>query len=123
MMFTFLKALGHNIGKSLCEDDKLDLAKELLQEAEKKRLTLLSITDHNTINAYYELKGSNIRNLFGGDIISGIKRIKCFRAFSYSRRNKSTAKLPDRSLRLKIIHPAYCNIFLRRRRCELRICV
>ncbi|CDE07371.1 putative uncharacterized protein [Bacillus sp. CAG:988] len=47
--------------------------KELLQEAEKKRLTLLSITDHNTINAYYELKGSNIRNLFGGDIISGIE--------------------------------------------------
>lgn len=36
MMFTFLKALGHNIGKSLCEDDKLDLAKELLKEADGK---------------------------------------------------------------------------------------
>lgn len=36
MMFTFLKALGKNIGKSLCEDDKLDLAKELLEKANGK---------------------------------------------------------------------------------------
>ncbi len=36
MMFTFLKALGNNIGKSLCEDDKLDLAKELLEKAAGK---------------------------------------------------------------------------------------
>ncbi len=33
MMFTFLKALGNNIGKSLCEDDKVELAKDLLKEA------------------------------------------------------------------------------------------
>ena len=36
MMFTFLKALGKNIGKSLCEDDKLDLAKELLEKSNGK---------------------------------------------------------------------------------------
>ncbi len=36
MMFTFLKALGKNIGASKCEDDKLDLAKELLAKAGKK---------------------------------------------------------------------------------------
>ena len=36
MMFTFLKALGKNIGKSLCEDDKLALAKELLEKANGK---------------------------------------------------------------------------------------
>lgn len=36
MMFTFLKALGYNIGKSLCEEDKLDLAKELLEKAGDK---------------------------------------------------------------------------------------
>lgn len=36
MMFTFLKALGYNIGKSLCEEDKIDLAKELLNKAEGK---------------------------------------------------------------------------------------
>ncbi len=31
MMFTFLKAQGKNIGTSLCEEDKLELAKELLE--------------------------------------------------------------------------------------------
>lgn len=36
MMFTFLKAQGIEIGKSLCEDDKLDLARELLEEGEGK---------------------------------------------------------------------------------------
>ena len=36
MMFTFLKAQGYNIGKSLCEDDKLELAKELLAKANGK---------------------------------------------------------------------------------------
>ena len=46
------------------------LVKELLKEAESKGLTLLSITDHNTIRAYYELKDSHIRCLFTGNIIS-----------------------------------------------------
>lgn len=36
MMFTFLKALGKNIGASKCEEDKLDLAKELLTKAGSK---------------------------------------------------------------------------------------
>jgi phosphoglycerate kinase len=33
MMFTFLKSQGKSIGKSLCEEDKLDLARELLSRA------------------------------------------------------------------------------------------
>jgi phosphoglycerate kinase len=33
MMFTFLKSQGQSIGKSLCEDDKLDLARSLLSRA------------------------------------------------------------------------------------------
>ena len=36
MMFTFLKAQGKNIGASRCEDDKLDLANELLAKANGK---------------------------------------------------------------------------------------
>ena len=36
MMFTFLKALGKNIGASRCEEDKLDLAKDLLAKANGK---------------------------------------------------------------------------------------
>ena len=36
MMFTFLKAQGKNIGKSLCEEDKLELAKALLEKGGDK---------------------------------------------------------------------------------------
>lgn len=36
MMFTFLKAKGYNVGTSLCEDDKVELAKELMEKAGDK---------------------------------------------------------------------------------------
>ena len=36
MCFTFLKSQSYNIGRSLCEDDKLSVAKELLEEAKAK---------------------------------------------------------------------------------------
>lgn len=36
MMFTFLKAKGYNIGKSLCEDDRLEFAKKMIDEAGDK---------------------------------------------------------------------------------------
>ncbi|PKL86740.1 MAG: phosphoglycerate kinase [Ignavibacteriae bacterium HGW-Ignavibacteriae-1] len=45
MMFTFYKALGYEIGKSICEDDKLDLAKSLLDEASSKNIKLMLPTD------------------------------------------------------------------------------
>lgn len=36
MTFTFVKALGGSIGDSICEDDKLDLAIEILKQAKEK---------------------------------------------------------------------------------------
>ena len=36
MTYTFVKAMGGKIGASLCEEDKLDLAKEILAEAKAK---------------------------------------------------------------------------------------
>ena len=36
MSFTFVKALGGNVGNSICEDDKLDLALDILKKAEEK---------------------------------------------------------------------------------------
>ena len=45
MAFTFVKAMGGTIGKSLCEDDKLDLAKELLAKAKAKGVNLYIPTD------------------------------------------------------------------------------
>jgi phosphoglycerate kinase len=40
MAYTFFKALGGNIGNSLVEADKLDLAKELIQKAKAKGVEL-----------------------------------------------------------------------------------
>lgn len=41
MSFTFLKAKGYEVGTSLLEEDKVDLAKELLLKAEEKGVKLL----------------------------------------------------------------------------------
>ena len=38
MTFTFVKALGGQIGSSICEDDKLDLALEILAKAKEKNV-------------------------------------------------------------------------------------
>lgn len=40
MRYTFYKALGHNVGNSLCEDDKIDTAKALMQKAKDKGVKL-----------------------------------------------------------------------------------
>ena len=45
MTYTFKKALGGNIGKSICENDKLDLALSLLQEAKDKGVNLVLAVD------------------------------------------------------------------------------
>ncbi|MDC2865545.1 phosphoglycerate kinase [Bacillus sp. BP-3] len=36
LAYTFVKAQGHEIGQSLCEDDKIELAKEFIQLAKEK---------------------------------------------------------------------------------------
>jgi phosphoglycerate kinase len=46
MAYTFLKAQGQPIGKSLLEPDKIDLAKSLLGEAKKRNVKLLLPVDH-----------------------------------------------------------------------------
>ena len=40
MMFTFIKALGGNVGKSLVEEDLIDLANEVIAKAREKDVTL-----------------------------------------------------------------------------------
>ena len=46
MAYTFLKADGEPVGKSLVEDDKLDLARRLRNEARERRFALLLPVDH-----------------------------------------------------------------------------
>ncbi len=45
MAYTFLKSQGIKIGKSLCEDDKLDLAKSLIEKAKKLGKKMLFTQD------------------------------------------------------------------------------
>ena len=45
MAYTFFKAMGGNIGGSLCEADKLDTAKELLEKAKTKGVQILLPVD------------------------------------------------------------------------------
>ncbi len=46
MAYTFLKAQGHSIGVSLVEDDFLDTAKKLLEDAKAKNVKILLPVDH-----------------------------------------------------------------------------
>ena len=45
MTYTFVKAMGGNIGKSICEDDKLDVALEILQKAKEKNVEFVLPVD------------------------------------------------------------------------------
>ena len=45
MAYTFAKAQGGSIGKSLCEDDKLDYARQMIAKAQEKGVKLLLPTD------------------------------------------------------------------------------
>ena len=45
MAYTFYKAQGYNVGDSICELDKLDLAKELMAKAEEKGVKLMLPVD------------------------------------------------------------------------------
>ncbi len=46
MAYTFLSAKGYGVGQSLVDNDKLTLAKQILDEAEKQEVEILLPTDH-----------------------------------------------------------------------------
>lgn len=52
MTFTFVKAMGGNIGSSLVENDKLDAARELLKMAEEKGVKIILSTDALIADAF-----------------------------------------------------------------------
>ena len=45
MAYTFFKSMGYDVGNSICELDKLDLAKELMEEAKSKGVKLMLPVD------------------------------------------------------------------------------
>lgn len=46
MAYTFTKSMGYSIGNSLCEEDKLELAKEMIEKAKTKGVSLLLPVDN-----------------------------------------------------------------------------
>jgi phosphoglycerate kinase len=66
MSYTFLKSEGHGIGKSIVEDDKLDLAKELIKQSIETDVPLLLPIDHIVSDAF-DAK-ANVKTVLRGDI-------------------------------------------------------
>ena len=62
MSFTFLKAQGYNIGKSLVEDDKIEVAKEILKKAKEKNVEFVLPIDH--------IESKDISGIYGGVLTS-----------------------------------------------------
>jgi phosphoglycerate kinase len=54
MAYTFLKAQGKEIGNSLCEEDKLDLANNILSKAKEKNVVFLLPVDSVVANKFAE---------------------------------------------------------------------
>ncbi|WP_416197554.1 MAG: Phosphoglycerate kinase [Sporanaerobacter sp.] len=83
MAYTFLKAKGYNVGKSLLEEDKIDLAKSLMEKAKKKNVKLLLPIDTVVAKEFKndtEYKTVNVdsipEDMMGLDI--GEKTVKLF---------------------------------------------
>ena len=45
----------------------------ILKKCEEKKLDYISITDHNSVGAYFELKNIDIKNYFSGKIVCGVE--------------------------------------------------
>src|SRR5687767_891229 len=60
MAYTFFKAEGFTVGKSLVEDDILQTATEIKKRAEEKGVELLLPTDHQVVDSYEPIKGQQV---------------------------------------------------------------
>ncbi|MDK7546180.1 phosphoglycerate kinase [Bacillus pacificus] len=63
LAYTFVKALGHEIGLSLCEDDKIELAKEFMQLAKEKGVNFYMPVDVVITEEFSETATTKIVNI------------------------------------------------------------
>ena len=52
MAYTFMNALGYSIGTSICETDKIELAKDMMAKAKEKDVKFLIPVDNIVANKY-----------------------------------------------------------------------
>ncbi|MBP1645194.1 MAG: phosphoglycerate kinase [Bacteroidetes bacterium] len=84
MTYTFLKAMGINIGTSICEEDKLDIAKDLIEEMKRLNTKLILPIDHIIADKFdneankSNTEGQSIPDGFMGMDIGG-KSIELFK--------------------------------------------
>ena len=69
MAYTFFKAMGHTVGESICEDDKVDLAKEMLAKAEERGVKFLLPVDNKIGDNFAEDCNKQVND--GRDIPDG----------------------------------------------------
>jgi phosphoglycerate kinase len=60
MAYTFFRAQGFTVGKSLVENDMLQTALEIMKRAETEGVELLLPTDHQVVDSYEPIKGDKI---------------------------------------------------------------
>lgn len=60
MAYTFFKAEGFTVGKSLVENEKLQIALEIKKRAEAEGVELLLPTDHQVVDSYEPIKGDKV---------------------------------------------------------------
>ena len=60
MAYTFLKAEGFTVGKSLVEDNMLETARGIRRQAEEKGIEFLLPTDHQVVDSYEPIKGGQV---------------------------------------------------------------
>jgi phosphoglycerate kinase len=60
MAYTFLKAEGFTVGKSLVENDMVETALQIKKRCEESGVALLLPTDHQVVDSYEPIKGHEI---------------------------------------------------------------
>ena len=69
MAYTFFKAMGHTVGNSICEDDKVEQAKEMLAKAEERGVKFLLPVDNKIGDNFAEDCNKQVND--GRDIPDG----------------------------------------------------
>jgi len=60
MAYTFLKAEGFTVGKSLVENEMLDTARQIESRCKESGVDLLLPTDHQVVDSYEPIKGDHV---------------------------------------------------------------